>query len=55
MIDYVRKFEGNARMSFKINDKQLLEKFNQTCKRVEKLLKIEFDSKPVYGDNGKYI
>ena len=54
MIDYVRKFEGNA-MSFKINDKQLLEKFNQICKRVEKLLNIEFDSKPVYGDNGKYI
>ena len=55
MIDYVRKFEGNATMSFKINDKQLLEKFNQICKRVEKLLNIEFDSKPVYGDNGKYI
>ena len=24
-------------------------------KKVEKLLKIEFDSKPVYGDNDKYI
>ena len=24
-------------------------------KRVEKLLTIEFDSKPVYGDNDKYI
>ena len=24
-------------------------------KRVEKLLKIEFDSVPVYGDNDKYI
>ena len=23
--------------------------------RVKKLLKIEFDSKPVYGDNDKYI
>ena len=26
---YVRKFDGNATMSFKINDKQLLKKYNQ--------------------------
>ena len=52
---YVRKFEGNTTMSFKINDKQLLKKYNQIWKRVEKLLKIEFDSKPVYGDDDKYI
>ena len=42
-------------MSFKINDKQLLKNYNQIWKRVEKLLKIEFDSEPVYGDNCKYI
>ena len=42
-------------MSFKISDKQLLKKCSQIWKRVEKLLKIEFDSKPVYGDNDKYI
>ena len=55
MIGYVRKFEGNTIKSFKISDKQLLEKYNQIWKRVEKLLKIEFDSKPVFGDNDKYI
>ena len=55
MTSYVRKFEGNTTMSFKINDKQLLKKYNQIWKRVEKLLKIEFDCKPVYGDNDKYI
>ena len=55
MIDYVRKFEGNTIMSFKINNKQLLKKYNQIWKRVEQLLKREFDSKPVYGDNDKYI
>ena len=55
MIGYVRKFEGNTTMSFKISDKQLLKKYNQIWKRVEKLLKIEFDSKPVYGDDDKYI
>ena len=42
-------------MSFKISDKQLLKNCNQIWKRVEKLLKIEFGSKPVYGDNDKYM
>ena len=55
MIGYVRKFEGSTTMSFKISDKQLLKKYKQIWKRVQKLLKIESDSKPVYGDNDKYI
>ena len=38
-----------------INNKQLLKKYNQIWKRVEKLLKIEFDSKSVYGGDNKYI
>ena len=42
-------------MSFKISDKQLLKKYNQIWKIAEIFLKIEFDSKPVYGDNDKYI
>ena len=42
-------------MPFKISDKQLLKNYNQIWKRVEKLLKIEFGSKPVYGDNDKYM
>ena len=42
-------------MSFKISNKKLLKKYNQIWKRVLKLLKIEFDSEPVYGDNNKYI
>ena len=54
-MGHVRKFEGNTTMSFKISDRQLLKKYNQICKRVEKLLKIEFNSKTVYGDDNKYI
>ena len=46
---------GYTTMSFKISGKQLLKKYNQIQKRVEKLLKIEFDSEPLYGDNDKYI
>ena len=55
MIGYARKFEGNTTMFFKISYSKLLKKYNQGWKRVEKLLKIKFDSEPVYGDNDKYI
>ena len=55
MTGYVRKFESNTTMSFKISDKQLSRKYNQIWKRVEMLLKIEFDSKPVYDNDDKHI
>ena len=55
MAGYIRKFEGNTTMSFKIDDNKLLKKYNQMWKKVETLLRIEFDSKPVYGDNDEYI
>ena len=58
MTGYVRKFEGNTicNMSFKIIRKQLLKKYNKHGKkRVEKLLKIQLYSEPIYGDNDKYI
>ena len=43
-------------MSFKANDKQLLKNYNKIWERVKKLLKIEFESKPVYSDDdNKYI
>ena len=52
MIGYVKSFESNTTMAFKISDKQMLKKYNQIWKN---LLKIKFDSQPVYGDNDKYI
>ena len=55
MIGYVRKFEGNTTISFKINNSKLLKKYNQIWKKVEKLLKINFNSEPTYVDNNKYI
>ena len=55
MISYVRKFELNTTMCFKISDKQLLKKSNQIWKRFEKFSKIKFDGEPVYNDNDKYI
>ena len=55
MTGYVRKFDGNVTISFKISDKQLLKKQNQMWTRFEKLMITKFDSEPVYGDNDKYI
>ena len=55
MIGYVRKFEGSKTISFKISNKQLLKKYNQMWKKVEKLLKINLNSEPIQGDNDKYI
>ena len=55
MTGYAKKFDDNVTMSFKINDEQLLKKYNQIWKKVQKFLKTEFDSKPVYGDDDKYI
>ena len=55
MTGYVKKFDGNTTMYFKINEKQLFKKCNQIWKIIEKLLEIKFDRKPVYGDDEKYI
>ena len=54
MTGYFRKFEGNATISFKISNKQLLKKYNQIWKRLQKLLKIEFDKEHAYVDSDKY-
>ena len=35
MTGYVRKFEGNTTMSFKISDKQLLKNYNQIWKELK--------------------
>ena len=40
---------------FRVNNKQLLKNYNKICENVEKLMGIDFESKPVYGDDDKYI
>ena len=42
-------------MSFWANNKQLLKNYNKIWEKVEKLLKIDFESKTVYDDDNKYI
>ena len=55
MTGYARKVDENATMSFKVNNKQLLKNYHKIWEKVENLLKIDFESKPVYGDDDKYI
>ena len=50
MIGYVKKFNKNTIMSFRVNNKQLLKNYNKTWEKVEELMKIDFESKPVYDD-----
>ena len=55
MTGYTKKLNENATMSYRVSNKQLLKNYNKIWEKVEKLLRIDFESKPVYGDDDKYI
>ena len=55
MNGYARKFNENATMSFVAKDKQLSKKYTKIWETIEELMKINFESKPVYGEDVKYI
>ena len=55
MTGYARKFNENATMSFIVKDKKLLEKYSKIWETIEGLMKITFESKPVYCEDVKYI
>ena len=55
MTGYLKKFDENATMSFRVNNKQLLKNYNKIWEKIEKLMRIDFESKPVSGDDNKYI
>ena len=54
MIGYVKCFDSNQTMSFKVSDKKLLKKYPNIWGKVGSLMNMKFDSEPVYGDNDKY-
>ena len=54
MTGYVKNFNENSTMPFRVKDKQLLKNYNKIWQKVEKLIKMDSESKPVYGDNDKY-
>ena len=41
-------------MSLMIKDIQLLKNYNKIWKKIEKLMKIDFNTKTTYGDDDKY-
>ena len=55
IIGYIKNFDSNKTMSFNVDDNKLLKKYNKIWGKISNLMNIEFDSKPVYGDNDKYI
>ena len=57
MTSYINKFDKNKiAMSLMVKDKQLLKNYNKIWKKIEKLMKIDFNTKTTYGDDDdKYI
>ena len=54
MASYINEFNENKNtitMSLSINDEQLFKKYNKIWKKVQKLMKIDFESKPNYHVN----
>ena len=58
MTGYINEFNENKNtitISLRVNDEQRFEKYNKIWKKVEKLMRIDFESKPTYGYDDKYI
>ena len=64
MIGYINKFnehknenknKNTITMSLKIKDKKLFKNYNKIWKKIEKLIGIDFNTKPTYGDDDKYL
>ena len=64
MTGYINKFnehknedknKNTITMSLKVKDKKLFKDYNIIWKKIEKLMDIDFNTKPTYGDDDKYI
>ena len=62
MIGYINKFDENKNknkntitMSLKVNDKNLFKNCNKIWKKIEKLMKIDFNTKRTYADDDKFV
>ena len=54
MICYIKHFDSNKTMSFRVSGNKLLKKYNKIWEKISNLLNIEFDREPVLGDGDKY-
>ena len=48
---YINKSDKNKITCLMISDIQLLKSYYKICKKIEKLMKIDFNTKTVYGDD----
>ena len=55
MTDYATKFNENTTMSFRATNEELLKNYDKIWEIIEKLMRINFENKPVYGDDENYI
>ena len=57
MTGYINIFDKNTiAMSLKVKDKKLFKNYNKIWKKIEKIMDVDFNTKPTYGDdNDKYI
>ena len=55
MTEYARKFNENSTIIFIVKDKKILKNYSKIWGTIEGLMKINFESKPVYGEDVKYI
>ena len=55
MVGFVKCFDSNKAMSFKVSDNKLLKKYTKIWQKVSSLMDTEFDSEPAYGDNDEYM
>ena len=58
MTGYINEFDENKNtkiMSLTVNDEQFFKKYSKIWQKVEKLMRIDFESKSTYGYDDKYI
>ena len=52
--DYENKNKNTITMSLKVKEKKLFKNYN-ICEKIEKLMKIDLNTKPTYGNDDKYV
>ena len=65
MTGYINKFnehknnkyknKNTTTMSLKVKDKNLFKNYNKIWKKIEQLMDIDFNTKPTYGNDDKYM
>ena len=55
IIGYLKNFDSNKAMPFKVIDNKLLKEYTKIWEKVSNLKNIKFDSEAIYGDKDKNI